>query len=244
MNNDTLGQMIRFYREKEGLTQEELAEIIHVTKGKLAHWENDETIPRPTMVARLIGALRIPDNEASFLMDALEDAKMRKVQEEAKIQAIIDEQNKEYERLKHKHKAINLLWTGAGGFIIGCLIVFLTGSYQDNPWYFTIIIGLLIAGIPFGWSVLTDKSESKYEDEYYDPYNWHFNLVVKLFVFLLKFMGAYLIGVFAFPVVLLYHSYKGCLPGSLSRKIMCVTFVIVTLFIALLVFLIASASLS
>ena len=33
------GQIIRFFREREGLTQEELADIIHVTKGKLAHWE-------------------------------------------------------------------------------------------------------------------------------------------------------------------------------------------------------------
>lgn len=56
MKNYTLGQLIRSYREKKGLTQEELADIIHVTKGKLTHWENDETIPRPTMVARLIGA--------------------------------------------------------------------------------------------------------------------------------------------------------------------------------------------
>ena len=64
--------------------------------------------------------------------------------------------------------------------------------------------------------------------------NWHFNFVVKLLILLSKFMANYLIGVFAFPIVLLHHSCKGFLPGSLSRKTMCVTFVIVTLFIVLL----------
>lgn len=240
--NHTLGQTIRFYREKEGLTQEELADIIHVTKGKLAHWENNETIPHPRMIARLTGALRIPDDEVSLLMDTFEDARMRKAQEKAELQAVIDEQNKEYERLMHKRKALNLLWMGAGGFIVGCFIVFLTGSYKDNPWYFMIIMGLLIAGIPFGWSVLTDKSE--HTNDHYDPYNWHFNLIVKWFVLLLKFLGACLIGVFTFPVVLLYHAYKGCMPGSLFRKILCVIFALSVLFVGTLVFLIASASLS
>lgn len=244
MKNYTLGQLIRSYREKKGLTQEELADIIHVTKGKLTHWENDETIPRPTMVARLIGALRIPENEASFLIAAVEDAETTKAQQLADTQAIIDEQNNEDERLKHKHKAVHLLLLGSSGFIVGCLIVFLTGSYRENPWYFTFVIGLLIAGIPYGWSILTDKSESNYKDTYYDPHNWLFNLVIKMVVLLLKFFGSYLIGVFAFPIVLLYHTYKSTKKGSIYRKIIGLIMLLVLLFIGTVVFLIVSASIS
>lgn len=244
MANYTLGQLIRFYREKEGLPQEELAEIIHVTKGKLNHWEKDETIPRPAMVARLIGALQIPDNEAAILINAHEEAVRKRAQEQADIQAGIDAQNKESERLMHKKKAFHLLLLGVAGFIVGCLIVLLTGSYQDNPWYFTVVIGLLIAGIPYGWSVLTDKSESNRKDTYYDPNNWLFNLVIKMVVLLLKFIGSYLIGVFAFPVVLFYHAYKACIPGSPARKIMCILFGFALLLSASLIFLIASAAFS
>lgn len=244
MKNYTFGQLIRFYREKEGLTQEELAEIIHVTKGKLSHWENDETIPRPTMVARLIGSLRIPENEVSFLINAVEDASTRKAQEEAEAQAIVDKQNKENERMNHKHKAIHLLLLGVGGFMVGCLIVFLTGSYKDRPWYFTFIIGVLIAGIPYGWSVLTDKSEATYKDLHYDPHNWLFNLVIKMFILLLKFFGAYLIGVFAYPIVLLYHAYKSTKKGSIYRKIIGTIMFLILLFVGTIAFLIVSTSIS
>lgn len=244
MNHYTLGQRIRFYREQEGLTQEELAEYIHVTKGKLAHWENDETLPRPAMVARLIGALRLPDGEAAVLISAVEEAQRKREQEQSSMQKTIAEHNKEVERQKHKSKAINLSFMGIGGFIIGCVFVFLTGAYRDNPWYFTFIIGLLIAGIPFGWSVLTDKSETQYQDVYYDPDNWRYNLAIKLFVLLLKFLAAYLIGVFAFPAVLLYHSYKACKPGSPTRIIMGIIFVIAVLFIGLLVYFIAATAIS
>lgn len=59
MNDQSVGEIIRKYREEAGLTQEDLAEIIHVTKGKVTHWENNETIPRASMVGRLIGALDI-----------------------------------------------------------------------------------------------------------------------------------------------------------------------------------------
>ena len=142
MKNYTLGQLIRSYREKKGLTQEELADIIHVTKGKLTHWENDETIPRPTMVARLIGALRIPEIEASFLIAAVEDAETTKAQQLADPQAIIDEQNNEDERLKHKHK--------------GPLREFCVSDFRQNQEYHVFNVhdgGLfpLVTSLPEGW---------------------------------------------------------------------------------------------
>lgn len=242
MKNYTAGQLIRTFREQEGLTQEELAEIIHVTKGKLSHWENDETIPRPTMVARLIGALRIPKEGAALLMRAVEDAAAQKAQNEAAIQAIIDEQNKEVSRLEHKQKALKYLSMGAAGFLIGCLISFLTEAYRGNPWYFTVVIGILVAGIPFGWSVLTDKSENTYNEPYYDPMNWRFNLITKLLFYLLKFIGAYFIGIAAFPIVLCYHAYKAGKKGSFYKKAMCVVMILVSLFIGVIVFMIAAAS--
>ena len=61
---------------------------MHVTKGKLAHWEDDVTIPRPTMVARLIGALRISDADVPLLMNAVKAAEEVKAQEQAELQSI------------------------------------------------------------------------------------------------------------------------------------------------------------
>ncbi len=85
------GQIICFFREREELTQEELADIIHVTKGKLAHWEEDVTIPRPTMVARLQGALRISDKDMSLLLNAVKAAEEKRAQEQVKSQADAEE---------------------------------------------------------------------------------------------------------------------------------------------------------
>lgn len=241
MQNRTAGDLIRTYREQEGLTQEELSEIIHVTKGKLAHWESNETIPRPTMVARLIGALRLSEDKAALLKQSVEDAKLQRVQEQAEIQAIIDEQIAEAERLEHQHKALNLLWSGIAGFALGCLLSLLTGSHKDNPWYFTPMLGLLVAGIPFGWNFLTDKSEEPFWEPY-DPFNARFNFAIELFCFILKFCGAYLIGFFAFPVVLFYHAYKAGKKGTLYRKVMCAILILVYLFVGIIAFFIADAS--
>lgn len=243
MSTPTTGQIIRTYREQESLTQEELAEIIHVTKGKLSHWENDETIPRPMMVARLIGALRLSEDQAAVLKQAVDDSQRQKAQEQAAAQIIIDEQIAEEERLEHRRKALKYLWMGFGGFAAGCLISLMTGSCKDNPWYFTPVIGVLVMGIPFGWSILTDKSEAYQEEPYYHPNEQGFYLIIKLFFFALKFIGAYLIGTATFPVILLYHAYKAGKKGSLYRKGMCVLFALAVLFIGGIVFIILFSAL-
>jgi len=46
--------MMRTYR---GLTQSELAELLHVHKNQVARWESDINRPTPAMVDRLIEVL-------------------------------------------------------------------------------------------------------------------------------------------------------------------------------------------
>lgn len=240
----TVGQIIRFYREREGLTQEELAEIIHVTKGKLAHWEDDVTIPRPTMVARLIGALRISDAEAPLLMNAVQAAEETKVQEQAELQAIADEQNAESERLQHKSKAIKLSLMGLLGFAIGFVFVFIADSNRDFPWYAPFVIGLFMAGIPYGWDLIRDKSGYRTETYYYGPDGLLIQFMVGLIGFALKLFASLMLGFFVFPIALLYHAYKAGRKGSLYKKIMCIALVLAVLFIGIIVFCIAAASFS
>lgn len=238
----TAGQLIRFYREKEGLTQEELAEIIHVTKGKLAHWEDDVTIPRPTMVARLIGALRISDADAPLLMNAVKAAEEVKAQEQAELQAIADEQNAENERLQHKSKAIKLSLMGLFGFAAGFIFVFITGITEDFPWYGPFVIGLCLAGVPFGWDMIRDKSGFRTRTIYYGPDSLLIQFMADLIGFILKFLVAYIVGLVIFPIALLYHAYKAGRKGSLYKKIMCIALVLAVLFIGIIVFCIAAAS--
>lgn len=232
METYTAGELIRQFRESEGLTQEELADIIHVSQQKLAHWEEGSTIPKPTMVARLTGALRLSDENANRLVKAVDAAQAVRDQDKAAAQAVINAQNEEIERLRHKRKVLTLLGFGALGFIGGCIFVFATGSHKDTVWYFPMLIGIAVAGIPYGWNLLTDKTEVTYKEPY-SPYPevQRENMIIKLIFFVLKFIGAYLIGIIAFPVVLLYHAYKAGRKGSAYRAIMFFVFIAVCLLI-------------
>ena len=232
METYTAGELIRQFRESEGLSQQELADIIHVSQPKLAHWEEGSTIPKPTMVARLTGALRLSDENADRLLKAVDAAQAVRAQEKATAQAVINEQNEENERLRHKRKVLILLGFGVLGFIGGCIVVFATGSYVDTVWYFPILIGIAVAGIPYGWNLLTDKTDAYYKD-LYSPYPdvQRENMIIKLVFTVLKFIGAYLIGIIVFPIVLFYHAYKAGRKGSIYRTIMFVVFVAVCLLV-------------
>lgn len=241
MGKQTLGQVISSKRKSEGLSQDELAEILHVTKGKLAHWESDETIPRQSMVGRLMGALRMSDAEASVLLDAVENAKRQKAQAEMAEQAIIDEQNAETLRLYHSGKALTLLGFGVAGFIGGCLFFFVTGSHNDFPWYGPFIIGSLTAGIPFGWDLIRDKSGIRTRTYYYGRDAFLIQFMTGMLSFILKFTIAYIIGITVFPVALLYHAYKAGRKGTVFKKLMCAALVLVSIFVGFVVFIFAIA---
>ena len=243
MKNYTHGQLIKQYREAEGLTQEELAEIIDVSNLKLAHWEENQTVPNPRMVARLTGALRLSDKDAQALNNAIAVARANEEETRAEVQKIINEQNEETKRLYHKKKALFLLWSGIGSFVVSFILLSILGAYQDKEWYFPILIGFTVAGIPFGWSILSDKSDTYYKDPY-SPYPevQDTDLIIKLVVTVLKFIIAYIIGVIIFPIALLYHAYKAGRKGTLYKKIMGLFLVLVVIFIGIIVFVIACAS--
>lgn len=41
----TLAQMITMARKAQGLTQEGLAKVMHVSRQTVSHWENGHTVP-------------------------------------------------------------------------------------------------------------------------------------------------------------------------------------------------------
>ena len=228
METYTAGEIIRQFRESEGLTQQELADIIHVSQAELAHWEEGVTIPRLTMVARLTGALRLSDDNADCLAKAVESSQVVRAQKNAAVQAVINQQNEEIKRLRHERKALILLGSGILGYVGGCIFTFATGSYTE-VWYFPLAIGALTAGIPFGWGCVL-RSKDPYEVRYYYT-DAIVDIIATVVRFLLKFILAYFIGVFAFPFALFYHAYKAGRKGSIYRTIMFIVFVAVSLFV-------------
>ncbi len=95
---------------------------------------------------------------------------------------------------------------GLGGFAIGFAFTFLIGSTDDFPWYAPFVIGLCLTGVPFGWDMIRDKSGIRTRTIYYGPDGMLIQFIAGLIGFALKFIFAYVIGLFIFPLALLYHS--------------------------------------
>lgn len=56
----TVGQNIKKYRKKRGLTQRELADILETTQQNLAQYENDKRNPKIETIDRIAAALDLP----------------------------------------------------------------------------------------------------------------------------------------------------------------------------------------
>ena len=58
-----LGERLRTFRQRERLTQGDLAKIIGVTRQTIAKWENNERVPDALMVKKLAKVFRITADE-------------------------------------------------------------------------------------------------------------------------------------------------------------------------------------
>lgn len=54
-----LGEHIFRLRKKQGLSQEQLGEIVHVTRQTISNWEAEETAPNPEQLKRLSEAFHV-----------------------------------------------------------------------------------------------------------------------------------------------------------------------------------------
>ena len=68
--------------------------------------------------------------------------------------------------------------------------------------------------------------------EPYSPlrYDSLLDIFLKLLFLLARFVCAYLVGLFIFPVLLCYHGYKGSPKGSLGQKVMLLCLILATVF--------------
>ena len=62
----TFGSNLKYYREKQGLTQRQLAEQLGYTEKSISKWENENGLPTLEMVLRLTELLQVPLDELVF----------------------------------------------------------------------------------------------------------------------------------------------------------------------------------
>lgn len=76
---NTLGDRIKYYRNKKGLTQKQLANMIGAKHNSVCDWEKDKNKPDVGMIERLIGVFGV---DANTLLGWNEQGKIKKDAEE------------------------------------------------------------------------------------------------------------------------------------------------------------------
>ena len=76
----TFGQRLKTSRKEKGLTQKELAALIHVKHNSISDWENDKNKPDIATVEFLCGAL---DITPSYLLGVKNEEKLMLTKEDA-----------------------------------------------------------------------------------------------------------------------------------------------------------------
>ena len=82
---------IKDYRKKKGLSQDDLAVILGVTRSKIANWENGRTFPKPDMVQEIANKLDINLTNDDLINDFIDyestlKKKFKQIEENRKIE--------------------------------------------------------------------------------------------------------------------------------------------------------------
>ena len=82
---------IKDYRKKKGLSQDDLAVILGVTRSKIANWENGRTIPKPDMIQEIANKLDINLTNGDLINDFIDyestlKKKFKQIEENRKIE--------------------------------------------------------------------------------------------------------------------------------------------------------------
>lgn len=82
---------IKDYRKKKGLSQDDLAVILGVTRSKIANWENGRTFPKPDMIQEIANKLGINLTNSDLINDFIDyestlKKKFKQIEENGKIE--------------------------------------------------------------------------------------------------------------------------------------------------------------
>ena len=82
---------IKDYRKKKGLSQDDLAVILGVTRSKIANWENGRTFPKPDMIQEIANKLNINLTNGDLINDFIDyestlKKKFKQIEENGKIE--------------------------------------------------------------------------------------------------------------------------------------------------------------
>ncbi len=150
----TLGEKIRACRRKAGLTQEQLAEAVGVSRQAVTKWEQDQSAPGTAHLMALAQALSLPAGELLEPDAPAGDAPLK----EALAILRAEEEKRRADRRRELKRRLGL----AAGLIAGFLAVYLAGRLLWCREEGQSLLGMLFLSRPqgagsylFGW--LTER---------------------------------------------------------------------------------------
>lgn len=142
-----IGQYIYSARKKKGISQEELAGLLEVSRQSISLWETDQTIPTLDKLQAICKILEVSMDELTGIQPIKTEIVVRKnVHTKEEIKELIIKQNKKFEKIVFFISLINiLLWRiGPIGVLTTaiCIILSIISIKQKETKYslYTLVI--------------------------------------------------------------------------------------------------------
>ena len=135
----TLGEKIQLCRKKKGLSQEDLANLLNVSRQAVQKWESDAAKPE---LSKIVEISNVFDVSTDYLLKGIEEKDITTIQNNERNDNLYTKQ--ESPSIKHlekgRYKAIKV-W-----MIIGCVLtpMFAGGSYLNNQYKPEALLFLLL----------------------------------------------------------------------------------------------------
>ena len=136
-----LGQHIKRHRTERGLSQDDLAAKIYVSRQTISSWENDKTYP---------------DIESLLLLSVLFDTTIDELIK-GDVEAMKEAIKNDYKKM------IYLAWGGLAFAIAGCALFIAGFQFWDWGLVPSVIIALLVWGIGLGMLVVVEHLKKQHD---------------------------------------------------------------------------------
>ena len=177
-----LGERISKRRKEKGISQEQLAEIMHVSRQSVSLWENDQTIPSMEKLLQLSEVLNISMNVLAGNELSLEENGLPIASAKTQISTKVIEES--INAALKKMKKTMFFLTVAFGILA---LIILSNTYPDK---YVILAIIVVAELAFGLRLyFTEKKlkTSAMRNYHHDPdreygfefYTGHVNITVK-----------------------------------------------------------------
>ena len=85
-----IGDNIKFYRKKNQLTQDDIAEACNVTRQAVSKWENGKTQPDIQTLSMLAGTLEVSEEDLIYGPSDSEKKTLTKIKENTTVEKTVD----------------------------------------------------------------------------------------------------------------------------------------------------------